>query len=181
MALDRDKVGILDRLNPDGQKALLGQEILRLGEEEERLLRRIDELEIVISEQKFFAKTGSIKASEAGTRVHILAESQVAQGKKAYPIGFYLILKGEEPWTGGEGTKLFIADSGTELIYRFATIDKGALAPGNYLTPSSEEVVLEAEFGMTLGGREGKGIDILADKDFETGSELCVTVYGYIE
>jgi len=41
-------------------------------------------------------------------------------------------------------------------------------------------VILEAEFGMSSGGRLEKGIDILADGNFEVESDLYITVYGFI-
>ncbi|HQB08067.1 MAG TPA: hypothetical protein PK712_09415, partial [Rectinema sp.] len=81
----------------------------------------------------------------------------------------------------GNGRNVYIADSGTDLIYRFATINAEQLIPGNYISPNSDGVILEAEFGMSLGGRLEKGIDILADGNFEVGSDLFITVYGFIE
>lgn len=82
---------------------------------------------------------------------------------------------------GGSGTAVYLADSGTDLIYRFAAIGVAQLVAGNYLCPDSEGVTLEAEFGMNLGCRAGKGIDVLADANFGSGSDLVVTVYGYME
>lgn len=195
MALDSEKAGILDRLSPDGQKALLGQEILRLGREQESLKGALVELGAAVEGlraavdsleadaargQRFFARTATLKAAEAGTRVALLPEAELAAGERAYPVGFFMVLAGEEAWSGGTGTRIFLADSGTDLIYRFASIAASALVPGNFITPSAEGVTLEAEFGLALGGRLGKGIDILADGNFEAGSDLSVTVYGYI-
>jgi len=195
MAFDATRAGILDRLSPDGQKASRGKEILQRSEQQPALQgarealgaavegRRaaVDSLEADAARgQRFFARTATLKAAEAGTRVALLPEAELAAGERAYPVGFFMVLAGEEAWSGGTGTRIFLADSGTDLIYRFASIAASALVPGNFITPSAEGVTLEAEFGLALGGRVGKGIDVLADGDFETGSELSVTVYGYI-
>jgi len=186
--LDADKAGILDRLSPDGQKALLGQEIMRLGQMQESVAVALDALEGVVAAvqetlaggQKFFSRTASISATVAGTRIHLLAEADLPEGKKAFPLGFFMILNGEVSWTGGTGTAIYIADSGTDLIYRLAAIEAAQLVAGNYLCPDSDGVTLEAECGMNLGCRTGKGIDVLADADFGAGSDLVVTVYGYM-
>ena len=195
MALDSEKAGILDRLSPDGQKALLGQEILRLGREQENLHGALMELgaavggltasvgsleEAMARGQRFFARTAVVRAAEAGARVPLLPESELGEGQKAYPLGFFLVLAGEVAWSGGTASRLYLADSGVDLVYRFASIEARVLAPGNFIGPSAEGVTLEAEFGLGVGGRPGKGIDILADGNFAEGSNLAVTVYGYI-
>jgi hypothetical protein len=195
MAFDATRAGILDRLSPDGQKASLGKEILQLSEQQQTLQGALEALgaavegleaavgsleEAMARGQRFFARTATLRAGEAGTRVRILPESELSAGERAYPVGFFMVLAGEEAWSGGTGTRIFLADSGTDLIYRFASIAASALVPGNFITPSAEGVTLEAEFGLALGGRLGKGIDILADGNLEAGSELSVTVYGYI-
>jgi len=195
VALDSEKAGILDRLSPDGQKALLGQEILRLGREQENLQQALTELgaavggltaamgslqEAVARGQRFFARTATLRSAEAGARVAVLPEDELSTDQRAYPLGFFMVLAGEVAWTGGTGSRVFLADSGEDLVYRFASIAASALVPGNFITPSAEGVTLEAEFGLALGGRLGKGIDILADGNFEVGSDLSVTIYGYI-
>jgi hypothetical protein len=196
VAIDTEKAGILDRLSPDGQKALLGQEILRLGLEQESLQGALVELGAAVGGltaavgnleaaamargQRFFARTATLKAAEAGTRVHLLPASELGEDQKAYPLGFFLVLAGEEPWSGGTGSRVFLADSGVDLVYRFASIATSALMPGSFISPSAGGVTLDAEFGLAVGGRPGKGIDIVADGNFEAGSDLAVTVYGYI-
>lgn len=189
MALDADKAGVLDRLSPDGQRALLGQEIMRLGQVQDSLSSAVATLESALAivqqalpgGQKFFSRTASLQAVNAGTRVPLLAEADLPEGKKVYPLGFFMILNGEVCWEGGTGTTVYIADSGTDLIYRFAAIEAAHLMPGEYLCPNSDGVTLEAEFGMNLGCRTGKGIDVFADGNFGSGSDLVVTVYGYME
>jgi len=181
MALDPDKAGILDRLSPDGQRALLGQELMRLGKALEELEESVTTLKSTkAGGQEFFSKTIRLPALTAGTRVHSFSEADIPEGKKIYPLGFFLLLDGETAWTGGTGTKVYIADSGIDLIYRFAGILATQLIPGNYIGPASEGVTLEAELGMSLGCRTGKGIDVMADGDFAEGSDLVVTVYGYM-
>jgi len=195
VAFDSEKAGILDRLSPDGQKALLGQELLRLGQEQASLQgalvalgaavagleAAVGSLEAALARrQRFFARTGVLRAALAGTRVAILSESELGAGEKAYPLGFFLALAGEVAWSGGTGSRLYLADSGTDLVYRFASVEARVLAPGNFIGVGAEGVALEAEFGLGLGGRAGKGIDIVADGNFAEGSDLAVTVYGYI-
>jgi hypothetical protein len=188
MPFDQTRAGILDRLSPDGQKASLGREILALNLQQQELLARIETLEAALAthvnaasaEPRFFARTAAINPQNAATRTALLTEDELAAGQKAYPMGFFLALAGETPWSGGTGRRLYLADSGTDLIYRFAEIDPCVVLAGSYLGPDSDGVTLTAEYTRGLGGRAGKGIDILADGPFAEGSDITVTVYGYL-
>ena len=188
MLFDSDKAGILDRLSPDGQKAALGQEILRLGREQTGILATLGEiltnLEVLVTrfdaEQHYFARSVILSAATASNRMVLLQPEDIPTGKKAYPMGFKLLLGGETAWTGGTGTYVMLADSGIDAIYRFAAVAASVLLPGNYLFPGSEGVTLDAEFGMNLGARAGNGIDVMADGDFTQGSDLTVTIWGYL-
>lgn len=170
MALSIATAEILNGINPDGQKALLGEELLRLGLVQERLLQR----------PTFFGRVAVLKAADAATRISVLLESELAADRKAYLVGFHAMLGGEIAWSGGSGSKIVIADSGTDLLYQFATIDTESLLPGNLITPTTDGVRMDAEFGRNSGTRLGKGIDIFADGNFDEGSELWITLYGYI-
>lgn len=182
MALDSRKAGLLDRMSPDSQSTLLGQELLRLWESLENIEASVNILKSAeAGGQEFFSKTARLSALVASTRVHVLAEADIPDGKTIHPLGFFILLDGEVAWTGGSGTTVYIADSGVDLIYRFAAIQATQLVAGNYISPTAEGVTLEAEFGMSLGCRAGKGIDVLADDNFASGSDLVVTVYGYME
>lgn len=188
MGFDETKAGILDRLSPDGQKASLGREILALYQQQQEIMRSVAILQAALGDffgssggsQIFFARTATINPQNATTRVHLLVEEDIETQQKAYPMGFFLALAGEEAWNGGMGTRLYLADSGSDLIYRFAEIDPRVILPGSYLGPDSDGVTLTAEYTRGLGGRAGKGIDILADGPFAEGSDLSVTVYGYL-
>jgi hypothetical protein len=181
MSFDATRAGILDRLSPDGQKASLGKEILQLSEQQQALQAALEALsESLAKRQRFFARTAIVRPANAATRVHVLAQDELAETQTAYPLHFFMVLSGETLWSGGTGTRIFLVDSGTDLVYRFAETDPRTIAPGAYITPESDGVTLEAEFTRSLGGRAGKGIDIVADGNFEAGSELSVTVYGYI-
>lgn len=188
MAFTSDTAVILDRMTPDGQKAALGDEILRLGREQTGILATLGELisnleELgarVAGEQKYFARTATLISTIAGTRVPLLAPEAIPAGKRAHPLGFHILLSGEAAWTGGTGTAVMLVDSGRDEIYRFASIAAPQLQPGAFLDPGSEGVTLDAEFGMNLGARAGNGIDVMADGDFAEGSNLSVTVFGYL-
>lgn len=181
MSFDATRAGILDRLSPDGQKASLGKEILQLSEAQQTMQDALEELsESLAKRQRFFARTATLRSAEAGARVAVLPEDELSTDQRAYPLGFFMVLAGEVAWIGGTGSRIFLADSGEDLVYRFASIAASALVPGSFISPSSEGVTLEAEFGLAVGGRLGKGIDILADGNFSSGSDLSVTIYGYI-
>jgi len=181
MSLDEDRAGILDRLSPESQRALLGQELRRLGTELERIASSLLELQQELSSgQEFFCRTMTLDPATAGTRVHLLSESDVRLGRKAYPIGMLIALEGATAPSGGTATELSIVDSGTDLVYRFCTIEATALVVGNLVTELSDGVSLDDEFALFLGSRVGKGIDIFADGNFASGSPIRVTLYGYI-
>ena len=174
MALDSRKAGLLDRMSPDSQSTLLGQEIMRLWGSLESLEVSVNLLKSAeASGQKFFSKTARLSALAASTRIHILAEAEIPDGKVIHPLGFFILLDGEVAWEGGTGTTIYIADSGTDLIYRFAGIQSAQLVAGNYISPTTDGVTLEAEFGMSLGCRAGKGIDMLADGKLCLGERSC--------
>lgn len=182
MAFDQRKAGLLDRMNPDSQSSLLGQEFIRLWNALEILEAKVAAIQLEESGGKeFFSGTARISAITANTRVHVIPEIEIPQGKNLRPLGFIMLLDGETAWSGETGTALYIADSGIDSIYRFASIPANLMSAGNFITAHMEGVTLEAEFGMVIGCREGKGIDVLADGNFASGSDCVVTVYGYME
>lgn len=182
MPIDQRRAGLLDRMSPDSQSSLLGQELIKLWTEVDTLKANLASLAgEEAGGKEFFSATARLTAAAAGSRVHLLGEDKIPLGKTVHPLGFMMVLDGETAWSGEPGTTVYLADSGTDSIYRFAGIPAQLLTSGVFVSPTLEGVILEAEFGMALGCREGKGIDLVADGDFTAGSDLVATVFGYLE
>jgi hypothetical protein len=182
MPFDQRKAGLLDRMSPDSQSSLLGQELIRLWSAVDTLQASLASLnQEEAGGKEFFSATGRITAAAAGSHAHLLGEEKIPLGKTAHPLGFMMVLDGETAWSGEPGTTLYLADSGIDSIYRFASVPAQLITAGSYISPTLDGVTLEAEFGMALGCREGKGIDLVADGNFTAGSDLVATVFGYLE
>lgn len=134
-----------------------------------------------------FNKPATITALLAGTAVNLLSDATVpaSDGVNDVAVGYTVILegfrvkvKGTTPWAT-TGTILTIQDTAGQV---FATIAVAALTANAYLWEFSANVTLDPLFTNT-GGRLtlSKGLQIKGDANFGAGSDVIVTVFGYIE
>jgi hypothetical protein len=128
-----------------------------------------------------FVVTKKIQAAAAGTVVHLLLDTDVAAvgaSAKAYLTGFRVIVDGATPWTDLTATKLLLQDTAANA---FATIAKAGLVAHAALGPDSASVTLGEPFIRGSGSAAGKGLDIIGDANFAAGSDVWVTITGYIQ
>ena len=128
-----------------------------------------------------FAVTKKITAAAAGTVVHLLQDSDVAAvgaSAKAYLTGFTMVVDGATPWTDVTATELLLQDTAGNV---FATAAKAGLTANAVLRPGSGSVVLGEALIRGSGSAVGKGIDLIGDANFTAGSDVYVTVTGYIQ
>lgn len=124
-----------------------------------------------------FIRTATLTALAAGTAVHALAAADVGAGFKAFITGFKAVVSGGTAWSGGTGTKVAIQDTnGTPVVG--AEIAVAGLTGASVIAEGHANVTLKA--ALASGFTAAKGIDIKADNNFGAGSDLVVTITGFI-
>ncbi len=129
-----------------------------------------------------FRKTGTLAAAAAGTPVNLLTAAEVlavGAGKKAYILGFFLKVDGATAWTDSSGTVVTIQDDNGSPVVA-VSLAKAQLTGNAVLFPGQTGVTLGDAITEGSGLTAEKGIDIVADSDFDAGSDIKVTVFGYI-
>ena len=125
-----------------------------------------------------FRKTVTLKAADATTAVSIIADAAVGTGKCVYITGFYANVNGNDAWAG-TGDNVIVRD-------RAGTPVAGITLPDSILTDSAQ--LMFGSAGVVLGDciKDGtgmtatKGIEIVGDGAFTGGSDLIVTITGFI-
>lgn len=126
-----------------------------------------------------FRKTTNITSAAAATPIHVLPAATVGAGKKAYITGIILNVSGATAWTDLVGTVVNIQDTANSPIVG-AIFDKTALLGNVTLGIFSAGCALSAPISQGLGFTTAKGIDIAADANFAAGSDIIITIFGYI-
>lgn len=123
-----------------------------------------------------FGTTVKISAASAATAVTILADASVPAGKKAYVQGITLTVDGSVAWADVTATKLTILSNTTEL----ARVAKASLTANAVISTGSAALVSAAQLYRGLGGETAKGLKVIGDANFASGSDVYVTVSGVI-
>lgn len=127
-----------------------------------------------------FRKTVTLTAAAAATPVHVLPEALVAAGQKAFITNILLFVSGETAWTDELATGVSIQDTEAAPILA-VSFAKAQLTGGAILGMHSAGVTLARPVLTGVGLTAGAGIDIAADGNFAAGSDIIVTVCGFIE
>lgn len=128
-----------------------------------------------------FIASGVLTAAAAATPVVLLPDASVPVGKKCYVTGILLSVNGATAWTDSSGTGVIIEDTnGSPLIV--TTIAKAGLTgEALFNTLGGANQVIGANIETGAGLTEAKGIQIVADSNFDAGSDIAVTVFGIIK
>ncbi len=127
-----------------------------------------------------FRKTVTLTSAAAGTAVEILADAAVGTGRKAYIVDFLVGIDGSTAWTDSTATIVKIQDTnGTPVVG--ATLAKAQLTANAVLGKTSTGVTLGDAIKVGDGFTTAKGLVVIADANFAAGSDLVVTVFGFIE
>jgi len=127
-----------------------------------------------------FRKTVTLTAAAAATPVNILTAAEVGAGRKAYVDVMIAKVNGATAWTDATATIVKIQDTADTPIVG-VTMAKAQLTGNAVLGLLSTGVTLAAPVSTGVGFTAAKGLDIVADAIFGAGSDLVVTVTGYIE
>lgn len=128
---------------------------------------------------KPFRKTVVLTSAAAGTPVHVLAAASVGTGKTAYISHFILNVDGATAWTDDTALVVNLQDTADVPVVG-AVIDKSVLLGNVTLGMFSDGVTLDVPISQGAGFTATKGIDIVADGNFAAGSDIIITVFGYI-
>lgn len=128
---------------------------------------------------KPFRKTVTLTAAAAATPVNVLLAATVGAGKKAYVSQILLKVDGATAWEDETATIVTIQDTADVPVVG-ATFAKSALTGNAFLGLFSTGVTVDDEISEGEGFTTAKGIDIVADANFAAGSDIIVTVFGYI-
>lgn len=119
-----------------------------------------------------FKATATLTSAAAATEVVLLADAKVPAGKKVYLHSIFASVDGATEWA--TATKVSIKDSADVEGASFAVSD--LIANANL---TIADATLLDPVAQGAGFTAAKGLEIVADAN-GTGSNLIVTVFGYI-
>ena len=126
-----------------------------------------------------FCVAGSLTAAAAATPVVLLADALVPAGKKVYVTNILLKVGGGTAWTDSSGTKVTVEDTAGADVVAYAKAGLTANVVINDLGGANLTPGATTLSGAGLGA--GKGLQIVADSDFDAGSTISVVVSGVIK
>ena len=125
-----------------------------------------------------FRKTVTLKAAAAETPVSIIADAAVGTGKSVYITSMYANVNGAVAWSG-TGNNVIVRDrAGTPVAG--ITLPDSILTADAQLMFGSTGVVLGDGIKDGTGMTTAEGIEIVGDGAFSAGSDLIVTIVGFI-
>jgi len=125
-----------------------------------------------------FRKTATLTSAATGTAVHVLTDADVGS-KTAYPLGAILKVDGETAWTDSTGTIVKIQDT-DDIPVVGLTYAKAQLTGNAVLVPGMTGVTIGDPIAEGAGFTATKGISVVADSNFDAGSDIKVTIFGYL-
>lgn len=127
-----------------------------------------------------FHKVVTLTAAAAGTAVDILTDANVGSGKKAYITHILVTVGGATAWTDDTATVVKIQDKNSSAVVG-VTIAKAQLTNAAILGMLSAGVTLADAVKLGTGFTAAKGLVVVADANFAAGSNLAVTVAGFVK
>jgi len=119
-----------------------------------------------------FKATATLTSIAGATEVVLLADAKVAAGKKVYIHSIFASVDGETEWA--TATEVLVKDS--------ADVEGASFAVGDLIANANltiADATLADPIAQGAGFTAEKGLEIVADAN-GTGSDLIVTVFGYI-
>ena len=123
-----------------------------------------------------FRKTVTLKAADATTPVSIIADAAVGTGKCVYITGFYANVDGGTDWSG-TGNVVKVQDTADVAAI---TLPDSILKGNAQLMFGSTDVDLGDGIKDGTGMTTATGLEIVGDDVFSDGSDLIVTITGFI-
>ena len=127
-----------------------------------------------------FKYTVKLTATAAATPVNIVPAALVTGTKKVFPTGILLNVNGGTAWTDVTATLVKIQDTAASPVVGI-TIPKALLTANKIIDSLAvATLVISDNILQGIGFTAAKGLDIVADAIFAAGSDIYVTVTGYI-
>jgi len=126
----------------------------------------------------WFKRTATLTSAAAGTAVHVLTAADVGS-KTPFVMGAILKVDGADAWTDTTGTVVKLQDTADTPVVGF-TYAKEQLTANAVLTLASTGVTIDDPVAEGNGFTAEKGLDVIADSDFDAGSDIKITVFGYL-
>lgn len=124
-------------------------------------------------------ESATLTSAAAATAVNIIPDARVGTGRKFYMTGYISRVNGATNWATTANIK--IQDTNGTPVDFITIAVNAASTNGNIRTvPGNAQVTLENAFANGTGGTAGKGIQVKGDAN-GTGSDMIVTVFGYIK
>lgn len=127
-----------------------------------------------------FFKTATLTSAAAGTPVHVLTDAEVGAGNVARIAGMIMSVDGATAWTDSTGTIVKLQDTNGSPVVGIS-VAKAQLTGNASLGLHNTGVTLADPVKVQDGFTTAKGIDIVADSDFDAGSNIVVTIFGFID
>lgn len=126
-----------------------------------------------------FRKTVTLTAAAAGTPVAIVAASALNPTDKIFITDFLVSVGGTTAWADATATIVTLQDTAASPVVA-ATFAKAQLTSQAQLGKHSTGVTLATPVRTGVGLTAAKGLSVAGDANFGAGSDLSVTVVGYI-
>ena len=126
-----------------------------------------------------FSVTVTLTSAVAGTSVHVVPVASVPTGCKVYVTDLLLTVNGAVAWADATGVGINLQDTASTPVVG-AAFAKAGLTANAIIGKTSASVVLATNILLGTGFTTSKGLDIAADKNFTSGSDIVITVTGYI-
>lgn len=180
MAFSSTDATIIDKALPDTQKVSLGTEVKA---NQDNITTNAAAIALQKSESGIpFYKAVTLTSAAANTNVDILTSAEVIAMKSGGVVvvtSLLLKVNGATAWTDSTGTVVTIQDKAGSPVLG-ASYAKAQLTGNAILNLTDTGLTLSAPISTGVGFTADKGIDIVADSDFDAGSDIVVSISGYV-
>jgi len=126
-----------------------------------------------------FRSTVTLTAATGATPVTVLAAASVMAAEKVYITDLLLTVNGATAWTDATATIVTIKDTAASPVTAI-TAAKAQLTGNAKLGLLSTGITLANNVALGTGMTAGKGLTISSDANFGAGSDIVVTVCGFL-
>jgi hypothetical protein len=126
-----------------------------------------------------FRRTVTLTQAAATTPVEIIADAEVGAGKCVYITGMYSNVNGATGWSG-TGSNVIVRDTAASPVAAITLAKATALAANAQAAFLTTGVTLGDGIKDGTGMTAAKGLEIVGDGAFSAGSDLIVTLVGFI-
>jgi hypothetical protein len=128
-----------------------------------------------------FVASAVLTAIAAATPVPIIADAAVPAGKKIYITGILAIVSGATAWADATATIVSVVDTATSPVTALDIAKAGLTGNAVIASLDNANVTLATAISTGVGMTAAKGISVVGDANFAAGSDIKITVFGFIK